>query len=157
MVPATADFDYKRYLASREWALLKEELRFVHGDYCQHCCAAPYQETHHLTYARIGHEDITDLLPVCSPCHRWLSAKSATNPVEEAYWFTAALTDESGERIHLVYPRLKPEAYEMSRTHTGTFFERCREDFFTKECLWCKYKSVSLRDFYYLKTFGHVL
>ena len=73
-------FDYGSYLASREWALLKEQVLERSGGICERCYNAPYQETHHKTYARIGHENVSDLLAVCSPCHRYLSAKSNVDP-----------------------------------------------------------------------------
>jgi protein-arginine kinase activator protein McsA len=37
---------------------------------CQRCHKAPATEVHHLTYARVFNELATDLLPVCSTCHR---------------------------------------------------------------------------------------
>lgn len=73
-------FDYQRYLASREWALLKEQLRVRGNGHCERCLRAPYQETHHLTYARTGHEKLEDLLAVCAPCHEFLSAKTDYDP-----------------------------------------------------------------------------
>lgn len=73
-------FDYQRYLASREWALLKEQVRIRSGGTCERCRNAPYQETHHLTYAHIGNEQIEDLLAVCHDCHAFLSAKSDYDP-----------------------------------------------------------------------------
>ena len=72
--------DYKAYLASREWAVLKERVRERSGGYCERCLTAPYQETHHLTYERTGSERLEDLLGVCSPCHAYLSAKSNVDP-----------------------------------------------------------------------------
>lgn len=71
---------YKTYLASREWAVLKEQVRERSGDICERCLAAPYQETHHLTYERTGSERLDDLLAVCSPCHAYVSAKSTVDP-----------------------------------------------------------------------------
>lgn len=92
--PRPADFDYQRYLASREWALLKEQVRKRSGDICERCLMAPYQETHHLTYARIGHEDLADLLAVCKPCHQFLSGKSDIDPCEP--WITYDVQVEDG-------------------------------------------------------------
>lgn len=76
-------FDYGRYLASREWALLKERVRKRCNDRCERC-GGKYEETHHLTYTRIGHERLDDLLAVCSDCHDFLSAKSDRDPAESA-------------------------------------------------------------------------
>lgn len=75
-----AGFDYQRYLASREWSLLRERVRQRSRDKCEHCFIAPQQAVHHLTYARLGHEELADLMAVCNPCHEWFSGKNDTNP-----------------------------------------------------------------------------
>lgn len=71
---------YQRYLASREWALLKAAVRRRSGGTCERCHAAPHDETHHLTYERIGQERLEDLLGVCEPCHEFLSGKRSEDP-----------------------------------------------------------------------------
>ena len=75
-------FDYKRYLASREWAVLRERVRERSGDECERC-RKPMQAVHHQTYERIGHENLDDLQAVCNPCHEFLSAKSDQDPAAE--------------------------------------------------------------------------
>ncbi len=75
------DFDYPRYLASRSWALRKAAVRERADDVCERCLTSPMQSVHHLTYQRIGHENLEDLLGVCNPCHRWLSAVADHDPV----------------------------------------------------------------------------
>ncbi len=72
--------EYQRYLCSREWALLKEQVRERSHGKCERC-GGPYSQVHHLTYERIGHELPTDLIGVCDPCHEFLSGKSNTDPV----------------------------------------------------------------------------
>jgi hypothetical protein len=70
-------------LASREWALLKEQVRKRSGGVCERCRVGVYASTHHLTYERIGHERIEDLLAVCEPCHEFLSGKSEYDPLKK--------------------------------------------------------------------------
>src|SRR2546426_1847649 len=65
--------EYQKYLASREWALLKERVRERSGGICERCKSAPHQATHHLTYERVGQELLEDLLGVCEPCHEFVS------------------------------------------------------------------------------------
>lgn len=72
--------DFKRYLASREWAILKEQVRARAGGICERCKNAPIDSTHHVTYERIGCELLEDLLGVCEPCHQFISAKSDVDP-----------------------------------------------------------------------------
>lgn len=73
-------FNYKRYLASREWALLKRVVYGRAGGTCERCHYRPVVEIHHETYERIGHERAEDLLAVCRPCHKFLSAITDWNP-----------------------------------------------------------------------------
>jgi uracil-DNA glycosylase family 4 len=77
------EFNYKEYLASREWGLLKEQVRQRSGGICERCHRAPYQSTHHTTYERIGHELLTDLLGLCNECHSFVSGKSEVDPAAE--------------------------------------------------------------------------
>ncbi len=98
-------FDYGEYLASREWALLKEQVRLRSRGICERCQKAPYQETHHLTYGRIGHERLEDLQAVCSPCHRFVSAKSDYDPSVERVYLAGKIS-KNGWR-HKLFPGLR--------------------------------------------------
>ena len=84
-------FNYQRYLASREWALLKQEVRERCGGICERCHVAPYQQTHHVTYERTGHEDLAGL---CRPCHLYLSGLTNDDPRP---WFSALLPRQQGD------------------------------------------------------------
>jgi hypothetical protein len=80
-----------RYYASREWALLKRQIRERSGGMCERCGKGGYDATHHLTYERFGHEKLEDLQALCAPCHEFFSGKSDFNPCELArvpndYW-----------------------------------------------------------------------
>lgn len=72
--------EYRRYLASREWALLKEAVRRRSDGRCERCRHGEYEETHHVTYERIGNERLEDLMAVCSLCHKFLSGKTDYDP-----------------------------------------------------------------------------
>ena len=83
MVPANAhtkDFNYKQYLASRDWALLKNAVRERSRGHCERCLAGEYEQTHHITYERVGREDLDDLAGLCKACHEYLSGRSEHNP-----------------------------------------------------------------------------
>ncbi len=71
---------YQTYLASREWALLREAVRERSGNTCERCKAAPQQAVHHLTYARLYSERLDDLMAICDPCHAYLSGVSDFDP-----------------------------------------------------------------------------
>jgi hypothetical protein len=72
--------EYQKYLASREWALLKGQVRKRSHGRCERCLCFEYEQTHHLTYERIGEEKLEDLLAVCEPCHEYISGKSNNDP-----------------------------------------------------------------------------
>jgi len=71
-----------RYLASREWALLREKVRARCGGVCERCNKRPFEQTHHRTNERYGHERLDDLQGVCEPCHEYESAKRRHDPRE---------------------------------------------------------------------------
>lgn len=139
----TKDFDYPRYLASREWSLLREQVRERSGDKCEHCRVAPQQAVHHLTYERIGHEDLSDLLTVCNPCHEWFSGKESRNPFSQAWLYCGKLIDTTNEdkAYHLVYAT--HGAKESRRLHKVP----CNPHRVMGFCLLCKYEPFCLHDF----------
>jgi hypothetical protein len=88
-------FDYKRYLASREWALKKEAVRKRSGGWCERCYVRTHESTHHLTYAHIGNEPLDDLLGVCNQCHEYLSAKRQDDPSDDLAVIAVAIAGET--------------------------------------------------------------
>jgi len=74
--------NYKQYLASREWALRKRQVRERSWGRCERC-AAPQEAAHHLTYERLGNERLEDLLAVCDACHEYLSGLRPDDPATE--------------------------------------------------------------------------
>ena len=62
--------DYKDYLESELWAVIKRVVFKIRGYRCEICGTAKNLTVHHLTYDRIGAEELEDLLVVCKSCHR---------------------------------------------------------------------------------------
>jgi 5-methylcytosine-specific restriction endonuclease McrA len=60
--------DYQDYLASNEWQEKRLEVLERDDFTCQHC-GIEATEVHHLTYARIFHEALDDLVSLCRDCH----------------------------------------------------------------------------------------
>jgi hypothetical protein len=81
-VPTMNKSEYQTYLASREWALLKEAVRTRSNGKCERCRILDQEATHHLTYERIGKENIEDLQAICGACHSFISGKSEFDPIE---------------------------------------------------------------------------
>lgn len=73
--------EYYEYLASREWALLREQVRQRSGGWCERCYSRRMQACHHLTYERVGREKLEDLQAICNPCHEYVSGKSQIDPI----------------------------------------------------------------------------
>lgn len=98
-------FNYGAYLASRDWALLKRIVRERSGGVCENCHQRPYEETHHTTYERMGHELPEDLMAVCRLCHEYFSGLRDLNPVnlcctpEQAWEWFQLLEDEPPEIV----------------------------------------------------------
>ncbi len=150
MTTRPANFDYQTYLASREWALLKEQVRERCDGWCEHCSAGPYQDTHHVTYERIGHEKIDDLMAVCRPCHEWLSAKRERNPLNDSYIITERLIRErDGQALHLIWQRRNESSYE--NWYDGDqFYALCGPQFSVlNKCVWCDARLEPLLTFSY--------
>lgn len=67
---------YSDYLASPEWRAKKKQVFAARGYVCEHCKAVDVQlHVHHLTYVRLGHENLEDLAIVCRPCHNKAHAR----------------------------------------------------------------------------------
>lgn len=127
------NFDYQAYLASRAWALLREEVRERSGNTCEHCFMSPQQAVHHLTYERIGHEDLRDLMAICNPCHEWLSGKSKHNPLAVYYAVSPPIgASHVPWKRHLIVPFAVPEGRDRLLANAVI----CRED---AACLFCSY------------------
>ena len=60
---------YAEYIQSDEWQKVKRRYRKSKlPQFCQGCGRA-HVEYHHRTYERLGHEKLSDLVPVCRECH----------------------------------------------------------------------------------------
>ena len=57
------------YMRSRAWARKRAEVRRRSGGRCERCHRRRAREVHHLTYARLYHEPLGDLIHLCRPCH----------------------------------------------------------------------------------------
>ncbi len=78
--------DREKYYASREWAVLKEAVRARSGGKCERCGIGSHEATHHLTYERLGNEELSDLMAVCEACHRFLSGLSNKDPCDRSWY-----------------------------------------------------------------------
>lgn len=59
---------YQRYLLSPQWAARRRATLERDGYRCR-WCGAQAEHVHHLSYRRMGHELLSDLISLCSSCH----------------------------------------------------------------------------------------
>lgn len=63
---------YRIYLKSPQWRIRRRLVLWLHLGRCS-VCGARATDVHHITYARVGHEDIlNDLTAACRKCHTYL-------------------------------------------------------------------------------------
>lgn len=61
---------YSKYIKSAEWKAKRQE-RLEMDKYTCRRCGSPYDTVvHHITYKNIGHEEMEDLITLCSWCHK---------------------------------------------------------------------------------------
>lgn len=102
----TTEFNYKEYLASREWAALRQQVRARSNGGCERCKVGKHESTHHVTYERVGREKLDDLLAVCNACHEFLSAKSDYDPVSNVIFLVVAVDSRNFARREADIPSI---------------------------------------------------
>ena len=60
---------YLDYLASEKWKKLRDKVVDRDGNKCTKCSNTTNLHVHHLTYDRVGNEELTDLITLCKACH----------------------------------------------------------------------------------------
>lgn len=66
------DWDYELYLKSKEWEQRRQEYFSKNGYKCNVCGSQHIIQLHHLNYNRLGYEKDSDLICLCSECHKLL-------------------------------------------------------------------------------------
>lgn len=59
--------DYDAYLKTPAWKVIRTRRLARDNGLC--VCGVKATQVHHLTYARVGHEELGDLRSVCDRCH----------------------------------------------------------------------------------------
>ena len=61
---------YHEHLASDFWHALRQKALRRDNWLCQGCLDAAAEHIHHLTYDRLGHELLCDVVSLCTDCHK---------------------------------------------------------------------------------------
>lgn len=69
-VLALGYLSYEEYLVSTHWRVFRARALQAYGDCCGTCGSAHDLQVHHLTYARLGQEMLSDVKVLCRSCHR---------------------------------------------------------------------------------------
>lgn len=63
---------YEEYMRSPAWAAKRQQRLELDGHKCR-TCGCTFEErplqVHHVTYERLGHEELSDLITLCRSCH----------------------------------------------------------------------------------------
>jgi hypothetical protein len=101
--------DYQSYLLSTEWQAIR--LRYSLSGLPLDCyvCGGVSSEFHHLTYERIGHEELADIVPICRKHHKLVHQYQAQNNVTigAATEYMRSLLFIQGSREYSVGKRLR--------------------------------------------------
>jgi len=76
--------NYKTYLQSSEWEHKRIEAFKAWGFECSGCGCKNRLQVHHLSYARIGKEEMGDLMPLCPSCHEFIHKHGLTGEIRDA-------------------------------------------------------------------------
>jgi 5-methylcytosine-specific restriction endonuclease McrA len=63
-------YKYYEYLTSDKWKILREKVKERDEYLCQECKIEKAEEVHHLNYDNIFNEKLSDLISVCTECHK---------------------------------------------------------------------------------------
>lgn len=83
--------DKAKYLSSTSWSQLKAKRLEIAGYKCEFCGARNHLQLHHITYARLGKEKLSDLAILCSTHHNQLHEKLGKDRL--TYYPLSALED----------------------------------------------------------------
>ncbi len=61
--------DYDEYLQTPEWRRRRDRVMYRAGTVCEGCLEQEAVMVHHLTYERVRHEMLFDLVAICRDCH----------------------------------------------------------------------------------------
>ena len=66
---------YNNHLQSPTWFAIRSNVMARACGVCEECHTSLAVHAHHLTYERLGHEELSDLIAVCLECHEKIHGK----------------------------------------------------------------------------------
>ena len=74
---------YKEYLQSERWEQKRQEAIRYYGGICNFCGTAINLRVHHINYAHLGNEPMSDLMLICDECHEKLHEQDIKKKSEQ--------------------------------------------------------------------------
>lgn len=71
--------EYYSYILSNDWQLKKEKRKELDNYKCYWCKSTDRLEVHHITYERLGNENLGDIVTLCKKCHEALHERQIQN------------------------------------------------------------------------------
>lgn len=106
---------YARYIRSAEWDNKRNKRLAEDRWTCTRCPSHERLQVHHLTYDRLGHEDLDDLVTLCDACHAKEHGRDPDIPPEMPDSYYRARF----HALHGVIPESDPR-YERIWTDLGS-------------------------------------
>jgi hypothetical protein len=110
---------YREYLRSEHWRNTRASYRASGLPQACLVCGASKVNLHHRTYQRLGRESLTDLVPLCRPCHRSVHEYLWANPGYHEKDTHAILRDTFGWTQQDMIARFEP--YRLPGRPNGTY------------------------------------
>lgn len=136
--------NYPHYLRSAHWADVRRE--YQSSGLPQDCFCGETEgiQLHHMTYERVGREELADLTPVCPTCHAMIHALEARGEI--GLDFTGFVNEQRGAKRRAEVEAFKYERL-MSFLEDAAFIEDLRREMqrITKEA-----KRLKMREAHWL-------
>lgn len=92
---------YDAYLNSEHWKTFRKTYRESSLPQTCRCCGSPKVQLHHITYARLGVEELEDVVPLCARCHMKLHEVSRASFISLADFEEAIRAIRETKKAHL--------------------------------------------------------
>lgn len=114
--------EYRNYLKSDEWRKKADSRLAFDGWKCQ-VCGKRATEVHHLTYVRLGHEELYDIVSLCKACHEKAEELSKYN----VSVYTKRKTGNFMAAMRVDAVNLTPIVLDWLKTKRGAGFDALME------------------------------
>lgn len=121
------DATYHAYIISPQWGQRRLSALNYYGWKCQACERRKNLHVHHLDYAKLGNEPLSDLRVLCKKCHKDLHNKFANKGKGDLRYFTLSYIRNKQEppknkrRKAPIKPRITPYERKKEKLSTVTY------------------------------------